>query len=285
MELLKMIFGAKKKFKYEGPNAELVHAMNGVALQDNDDNRQKLYAAFLRSTLIVPTPELPANFNKLGENVVQTTTKISMRVIPDKQGHKVTPAFTDIDALRTWDPNTPCFGISAVELFKMVLGTEIEGVVINPFDPIRKMIRPGGFVNRAELDLLAKGLIPSHIGTDGVQFQLEPGQQLMIGAPAVPPTQKVIEALRAAAVKHPAIAQLYMFQMATRESSHTVIGISSNQKLHVPDNEGELVRSLGNVIQPTLEKGQSLDFMVLSVQFEQQIKAQFTPIYDRETLS
>ena len=165
----------------------------------------------------------------------------------------------------------------------MVLGAEIEGVVINPFDPIRKMIRPGGVLYRTELDLLSKQLIPSHIEPHGVEFKLKPGYQTMIGAPAVLPGQRVIEALRAAAAEHRAIAELYIFQIATAESSQTVIGVEPDQKMHARGNGGELVRGLANTIQKTLDQGQFLDFMLLSGKFAEQVKAQFTPIYRRKS--
>ena len=282
MEFLQKIFGSKGKLKYEGNNAELVHAMNDVALQDNDQNRQKLYSAFLKSILLVPTPELPDNFSKPGKNVLERPTKISMIVISDRDGKKVTPAFTDIDALRAWDPNVPSFGVNADAFFQMVLGTEIEGIIINPFDPIRKMVRPGGLLYRRELELLAKKLIPSHIEPQGVEFRLKTGDEVMIGAPAVPPHQSVIEALRAAAAERPAIAELYIFQMAVTDSSQTVVGIKPDQKMNGRGNDDQLARALGNAIQTSLGEGQILDFMVLSGQLEQQIKARFTPIYRRE---
>ena len=282
MNILKKIFKAKEKFAYEGDNAELVHAMNNVALRDNDENRQRLYHAFLKSTLLIPTPELPDGFNEPGKHVAGAATTVKMVVFPDKQGHKVTPAFTDAEALRNWDTNTPSLGMNATALFKMVLNMEIEGVIINPFDPIRKMIRPGGFVNRAELELLSKQLVPSHIEPHGVEFQLNTGEEVMIGAPTVSPNQRVIEALRAAAAERTAIAELYLFQMATTNSSQTVIGIKPDRKMSDRGSDDLLPRALGNAIQTSLGEGQILDFMVLSGQLEEQIKACFAPIYRRE---
>lgn len=57
------------------------------------------------------------------------------------------------------------------------MGTDIQQIVINPFDPIRKMIRPGGRVARWEADLLSKGLIPAGktLG-HGTQFQCRAGE-------------------------------------------------------------------------------------------------------------
>lgn len=43
MKFLQQIFSKEKALKYDGPNAELVHAMHSLAFQDNAENRRKLY--------------------------------------------------------------------------------------------------------------------------------------------------------------------------------------------------------------------------------------------------
>jgi len=278
MEFFQKIFGTKKEFKYDGPNAELVHAMHKVALQDNVENRKKLYEALLASTLIIPTPELPKGFQSPGEKLSGPNTKIDMIVLNNKNGQKVTPAFTDAEALRTWDPNTPSLGLKSQALFQFVMGTDIQGITINPFDPIRKMIRPGGFVTRLELDLLARGSVPSGFGPSGVQYQLKAGQSIAIGLPAVHPGPDIEEALRIAALRNPEITELYLFQMATPEgSSQTVVGIQVDKI--VP--EGPLVAKLIEAIRPILKEGQSLDFVFLRGKIGQDARAQGALIFRR----
>ena len=72
----------------------------------------------------------------------------------------MTPVFTDEEALRNWDPNTPSIGLNSRDLFKLIVPLPFAEVIINPFDPIRKMIRPGGHLTRPEFEALAAGCLP-----------------------------------------------------------------------------------------------------------------------------
>ncbi len=281
MKILQKILGKKKEFEYDGPNAELVHAMHRIAVQDDAENRKKLYEALLASTLIIPTPELPKGFQSPGEKLSGPNTRIDMIGLKNKNGQKVTPAFTDTEALRTWDPNMPSLGLKSQAFFQMVMGTDIQGVIINPFDPIRKMIRPGGFVTRAELDFLAQGLVPSHFGSSGLQVQLKAGQSIAIGLPAVRPGPGVEEALRTAAMEDPVITELWLFQMASPEAgNHTAVGIQID-KIIPREHEGELVAKLAEAIRPILKKDQSLDFLFLRGKLGQDVKALGASIFRR----
>lgn len=280
MKFLQKIFGTKKESSYDGPNAGLVRAMHEMALQDNVENRRKLYEALLASTLIIPTPELPKGFQSPGQTLSYPNTRIDMIGL-NKNGQKVTPAFTDEEALRTWDPNTPSLGLKSQALFQMVMGTDIQGVIINPFDPIRKMIRPGGFVTRSELEFLAQGLVPSRFGSSGFQVQLKAGQSIAIGLPAVRPGPDIEEALRSAAMGNPVITELWLFQMANPEGgSHTAVGIQID-KIIPRDREGELVAKLIEAIRPILKQGQSLDFLFLRGKLGQDVKALGASIFRR----
>jgi len=282
MKFLQRIFRKKSGVEYEGDNAGLVHAMHEVSVQDNPVTRKRLYEAMLASTLIIPTPELPEQFREPGQKSAGANTQIDMIVFPDKDSRKVTPAFTDLKALRVWDPNTPYLSIKAQSFFEMVAGTDIQSVVINPFDPIRRMVRPGGFVNRAEFDLLAKGLAPSRIGPEGVQFQMKRGQPLLIGVPASPLRDDLKDGLRAAASKKPGIRELYLFQMATSVGpSLTMIGIEVDETV-TTEQEGELALGLGASIKPILGEGRSLDFAILRGELRGKVKANGILIFSSE---
>ncbi len=198
----------------------------------------------------------------------------------DRNNKRVAPAFTDAQVLQNWDPNTPYIGIKAQEFFRLVLGTDVQEVVINPFDPIRKMIRPGGRVTRAELDLLSKGIVPSQIGPKGLQFQLKSDEPKYIGIPAKRPSAGIEMSLRDTASSVPEIDELYLFQMATKESSHTVIGIVLNKI--IPRNlEDQIAATLGEHIQPKIEKGESLDFLILRGSMRDQVKVSGVLIFRR----
>jgi hypothetical protein len=198
----------------------------------------------------------------------------------DGHQRQVAPAFTDSEALQNWDPNTPSLGIKAQEFFRLVTGTDIQAIVINPFDPIRKMIRPGGRVTRAELDLLSKGVVPTQIGPKGVQFQLKSNETTYIGIPAKRPSAGVEASLRDKASEVPEIDELYLFQMATKGSSHTVIGIGLN-KILSRTLEDKIATTLGDYIQPMIEKGESLDVLILRGSIRDQVRATGILIFRR----
>ena len=278
---LRSLFGVKKAYPYKGTNAPLVQAMDVMAREDNRENRKRLYDVLLASTLIIPTPELPEGFRAPGETRPASNIRIDMVGFHDKQGRKVTPAFTDIDALKTWDPNTPSLGLKAQALFQMVLGTEFQGLVINPFDPIRKMIRPGGLVTRAEIEVLANGVVPSFTGPKTAQFHLRANEKVFIGRPALPPSQAIEELLKKKAGSFPAIAELYVFQMATQAgSSHTVIGISLSEDV-ARNRQDEMAKSMSVSVQSELKPHQSLDFMFLRGSMLDQVRALGTLIFRR----
>ncbi|MGD0568847.1 MAG: SseB family protein [Candidatus Sulfotelmatobacter sp.] len=280
MRFIDSLFGKKKETRLEDGNPELVRAMEKVASNDGAENRRKLYETLLGSMLLVPVPEIPAGLAP-GLHTATKETRIQLTAVADRNQVRVTSVFTDLEALRNWDPNTPYLGLKAQELFRLVMGTDIQAVVINPFDPIRKMIRPGGRVTRPELELLSKGLLPGPAGPRVAQFQINAGEKVAMGRPARPPSSAIEELLRSQATSFPAIAELYVFQIATQaSSSHTVIGISLSEDLG-GDQQEEIVRRMGISVRPELEPNQSLDFMFLRGSARDQVRALGTLIFRR----
>lgn len=280
MKFFDSIFGKKKTVRLEDGNPKLVLAMHELALKENPENRKNLYEALLGAMLLIPVPEIPSG---LGPGLQTTKTNVQLKFTPilDRDKRQVAPAFTDVEALQNWDPNTPYVGLKAQEFFRLVMGTDFHAIVINPFDPIRKMIRPGGRVTRAELDLLSKGIAPTRVGPSGVQFQLKSNERVAIGIPVKRPSSSVETSLRNKASELPEIGELYLFQMATQVgSTHTVIGIELNKT--VPRAlEDEIARTLGAYIQAKLESGQSLDFLILRGFMRDQVKATGILLFQR----
>ena len=64
------------------------------------------------------------------------------------------------------------------------------------------MVRPGGWIRRAEFDLLAKGVAPLPVPPNSVRMQLKPGQKLFIGIPAMRPSQEIEKLLQVEAGQH-----------------------------------------------------------------------------------
>src|SRR5438874_7020483 len=161
MKLLKKLFGRQSE---EEPvdNTRLLRAMHELAIRDSNGTRKKLYELFLDCQFYIPVPELPDRLRQPdpAQKQVSEPLRIGLRGFLDRDGGKTTPAFTDLEALQNWDPNTPYLIIRSKPYFQMVRGTEFEQIAINPFDPIRKMLRPGGFITRREFEALAEGWVP-----------------------------------------------------------------------------------------------------------------------------
>jgi len=281
MNFFQRLFSKTNAFHYEGENAALVRAIHQTAIDDSPSTRQKLYEAFLTSTFIVPTPELPEQLR--GRTSVRSSEdlKVDMVGFTDKKGKKITPAFTDAEALRAWDPNTPSLRVSSRAYFQLVQETNFDAIVINPFDPIRKMVRPGGWIYRAEFDLLAKGVAPLPIPPTSVRMQLKPGQQLFIGIPAVRPSEEIEKLLKDAAGQQREILELHIFQMATHElGSSMVVGIVIDKAIP-KDREESVPAALGNAISTSLGEGVSMDFMLLKGNAVDDVRRNGIAIYRR----
>jgi hypothetical protein len=82
-------------------------------------------------------------------------------VFEKEDGRKWTPVFTDMAALRIWDPNISCAAKRGQGFFQAMMQIDLDEVVVNPFDPIRHRIRPMAVVTRYEMKSLAAGLVPA----------------------------------------------------------------------------------------------------------------------------
>jgi hypothetical protein len=268
MRFLDSWFG-KKSVSPEDGNPALVRAMHEVATSDNAETRKQLYEALLASMLLIPVQELPSGLGA-GMHTLQAGVKLPLFSSLDREQVRFTVAFTDLEALKNWDPNTPYIGLKAQDFFSSVSGTDIQDILLNPFDPIRKMMRPGGRVKRAELEQLARGVVPINAGHQ--QFRVKANEQVFIGRPANPPSVEVQQALRAKASDIPAVAELYFFQMATKGGrSSTVVGIGLSEDV-AEQQKGPIISALGKAFQAKMKSGEFLDFMFLSGSFGQQVR-------------
>jgi len=271
----------KVQFSPEEGNPSFVEAMQEVALHDTPDARKRLYSILLETLLIVPIPEVPTGW-KPGLNTTEGNTQLQLVVLQDRQGRKVTPIFSDLVALRNWDPNTPYAGLKAQDFFKVLVTTDVQEIMVNPYDPIRKIVRPGGRITRAEFAGLAQGAIPTP--TSRVEeLRLHAGQQAAIGIPARPPRAEVLESLSSVANSMTEIGELYLFQLAAQAeggwSNHTVIGITLTGTMS-DDQRKQVVERLAQSVHGKLDAGACLDFMVLFNSLEQ-IKKNSVLVFQR----
>jgi hypothetical protein len=280
MRFLEKLFSKDKSSQYEGENAALVQAMHAVGLADNDENRKKMYEILLASTLLTPTPEIPT---ASVSNDHQGRISLQLHGITDKQGRKLTPAFTDVEALRNWDPNTPCLSAQARGLFEFISeNMPGMGVVINPFDPIRKMIRPMLIITRGECEVLGRGLVPRTLPSGLVGCQLPAagsGESIQPPNQTLPPP--VEEELRRSAESVPEIATLYVFSFAhTHGSPQLTVGLGLDKNV-AKERVQLIVQTLWSAVAPRLGEIKTLDFMVTTGQIAAQVETAGNKIYQR----
>ena len=160
------------------------------------------------------------------------------------------------------------------------MATDADEITINPFDPARKMIRPGETLTRREFQRLAEGRIPEAEGR--ARVTLQPGQRFLIGVPAEQPDQEIVERLVSTAGSIRSINTLFLFQIGWQQNEkwnfQRLIGIQSLEELDAPQ-KGEIIRQLAQSIQ-SLPTSESLDFMVLEDVWEQQIVANGKLLYE-----
>ena len=222
MNFIQKLFGKKTDAPVD--NSKLLRAMHEIAVNDSEATRKKLYELFLECQFYIPVPELPEGLGKPVAAQASEPMHIGLLGFSDQDGRKTTPAFTDLEALQNWDPNTPSIIISSKPYFQMVRDTEFEQIAINPFDPIRKMLRPGGFITRKELEALADGFVPiSSPDTGLVKLELEKGQKILIGQPANPPSPEILQRLMGAAKTVPEIEALYLAQIGFPDGQLQII--------------------------------------------------------------
>jgi hypothetical protein len=257
MGLFRNLLGGKSD------NTRLLRAIQSVASRDRPQNWAKLYRSLLDCVLFIPVREIPEGLDSRTHNLTRPLD-MSLLQLTDHQQRAVTPAFTDEAALRNWDPNTPFVGIKSRQYFRMVRGTEISAIVINPFDPIRKMLRPGGRLTRFEFEALAEGIIPGRPDRAGaVHMTFAQGKPVLIGQPADPPSAEILEAVTATGRSAPEIKELYLFQMSAAEGeSHTVVGIDWDYHPEEP-RVRKILDALARAVHPLLTGGNYLDFMVV----------------------
>lgn len=225
-----------KKEKPGQPDGKaLCNAMTAVANRDNDQTRNTLYQTLLKSWFHIPTPELPPEMKRgQGLTRLETGAKIQFAHVQDRHGSIIFPVFTDVEALKNWDPNTPSFAMPASEYFKIVSSLKVDEIRVNLYDPVRKPLRPGGSITRREFELLAQGKIPRKIASEA---KVKAGQQVMIGKAANPLPEPVLARLRESCERVSIIRKgIYAFMTIPPEPpTHTLAvvfdsGVTEEQK-------------------------------------------------------
>lgn len=159
---------------------------------------------------------------------------------------------------------------------------DIQGVVINPFDPIRKMIRPMGIITSGEFEVLMRGAIPRHEGSGLFGHKL-PNSSLGIQPPhqTLPPAAQ--EVLSNSARGFAEIANAYVFSIAhTHGPPQLIVGLGLHRDVTRERTE-IIVRTLWGAVAPSLKETEikSLDFVVLDGKIAAQAEHAGNKIYER----
>jgi hypothetical protein len=240
----------------------LLQAMHVVALNDTPENRGNLYREFLNSWVWICVNELPEGW-KPGMTTVSAGMTIPVVTTNNAKGNRVLPAFTDPAALANYDPNTPSVAFPAVEIFKIALQLGVDDVLVNPFDPVRKPIRPGGIVTRREFEALAQGLIPQRTPDGkGQVLTVQKPTQIQIGRCKTPISSEIKSQLVATAAKLPEVEKIFRYQVRFVDTGaqSEVIGLVCSVK---PDRFQQIATSLMSSIQPLIAPGHYIDLTVV----------------------
>lgn len=251
--------------KHDSPkNPALERAMRDVARQDDAKTRKSLYKAILASTFIVRGSASGGTELSKGDWIADSNTRVAFKTIEHPPGTIVLPVFTDVEALTSWaGSEVEWIALRAQDLFQSIVPGKINEVRVNPFRPEQAISRPGGIITRNEFVALAQGLLPQSNISNVAQMKVAASQKLLIGRPANEPSTEVLKALADHFQKIPELEGAYLFQMANRNVTSTVIGLHFVAEPNAQHME-QIMGGIGHVVQGVMPAGMSIDFMPLT---------------------
>jgi SseB protein N-terminal domain len=264
---MKLFDQAKRLFKpREGSSVDaLLESITALAKKDTIEERKRFYRLLSEAILWMPTSELSDKFARAGSHISDEATQLQI-VGFDVEGRKRTPVFTDEEALRSWDPNTPSVGLPAKAYFGMIVRTAMDDVVLNPFQPNRKMIRPGAIITRLEFQAIAEGMIPTGFDKGGVQLTITTPHKSTIRPATEPLTAEQRTAILSLAENIPRLRAVFHYEAEFEHAGvHRVIGLEFRGFVS-GEQTSEIIRNLGQLIQKHLRRGESIDFTVLNAE-------------------
>lgn len=230
--------------------------MRELADNDNARTRESLYKALLASTLIF-------HGSTAGGTMTDGSTQISFKTIEHPNGTILLPVFTAVEALTSWtNSETAWVALRAQTLFQSIASGNIQEVRVNPFRPGQKISWPGGILTRAEFTTLAQGLLPEPMNTNTSQMNLPAGQKLLVGPPAAPLPEELMQALTGYLRQFPQLQGAYLFEMVNEGVAGSVIGLQLNLAADEQTMD-RIMRNIGAVLEPRLPPGVFIDFMKL----------------------
>ena len=166
-------------------------------------------------------------------------------------------------------------------MFKIAVRIGVAQVLINPFDPLRKPIRPGGILVSQEFTTLAHGAIPKRTPDGKNQvLTVQKGTQVQIGRNKLPVSDQIKAGINQAALTFPDVEKIFRYRMRYVDtgSEAEVFGV-------VCDAPGERLQSimeaLMSAIQPLIPSGSFVDFTKLDPSQMQLMQLHGEIVFDR----
>ena len=132
-------------------------------------------------------------------------------------------AFTDADALRAWRPEgSACHALRGPVPFALALDSEVDAIWLNPAGPV------AGKITHLEIEMLAQGAGEVSIAIQSMveDLALQPGAKTFISAPAVLPSEALVDYVRRSLRPHPEVSEAYIFQTVVGDGPpHLTIGV------------------------------------------------------------
>ena len=277
MNLLSRLLGRSQSIPQKIENPRLLKAMHEIALDDTPAKRKQLYAELLQAVLILPTPEVSGT-----PGLHTSDAPITIQLIGIKDGNNVdvTPAFTDDDAMRNWDPNTPSIALKAQAFFEMLVPLVFQEVVINPFDPRRKMLRPGGRVTRREFASLAKGALPEPTPAMHT-VRLAASTRLTFGKPKKIFADDVMKRVKQALATVDGIRSAFLLMIAYgEEQPHRAIALRLARPI-AEERMRFVAKLVLEIIRPSLADKEPFDLLPLGDELYKEVVRAIPPFYEQ----
>ena len=138
-----------------GANLELLRVIEASASATEQADRSAFYEMLLRATLVVAIEEHPIWW-RFGRSGSEATCPVPIKGYKATSGKRLLTAFTDTAAMRNYFAVIPYWiQMPGDAYIKLIAPLAFDELVINPYDPKRKLIRPGCTVTREEVLALA----------------------------------------------------------------------------------------------------------------------------------
>jgi hypothetical protein len=239
-------------------NDELLKAIMVMATSDTPDSWRNFYTVLLKSTLLIAEEPDHSGPILLGDD-----EKV------------ILPVFTDTERLHKVFPDAVRFGaIPARDLFKLALKNEIDSVNLNP------QHGPGGFVDRDEMEALAKGEIPDLSAFSAPS--LSSPNFIPMGDPKLP-SQEIIDKLTDSArfliEKEGIVKEAYMIMTTRVNESVMAIALYFNSDVD-EDRKAAFSQLLVPMLEGVIQR--PMDLMWLEGERYEAIASVVPPFYTRE---